>query len=1484
MTATCPNRESLRDYAVGRVADEVADSIADHLEGCPSCQAELATLDAAGDTLVERLQRPLAADPYEAESQCGQAMARAAAFAPFAAVAGRHEEDALDQESRHVERQNDLIAGRNAGLPIVLGEYELLEELGRGGMGRVFLARHTRLDRVVALKLLPKSRLGDPQAMARFEREMRAIGRLSHPRIVHAYDAREIDGQPALVMEFVDGFDLAELVRRVVPLRVLDACELARQAALALQCAHEHGLVHRDVKPSNLILSRAGEVKLLDLGLSRLCAETATGEELTGPELFMGTADYIAPEQARDSHAVDGRADIYSLGCTLYKLLTGRPPFSGPEYRGAFDKLTAHVSKPAPPVRNDAPEVPDELAAVLARMLAKRPEDRYATPGEVAAALEPFCVGADLKALAAEAAERSPSAATLDGVADSLETPPQIAPKLLLKPRRFRPWLWATAVGVVLLGSLAGLAAIVITIKKGDRETRLTVAEGSGVDIDSQGNATVRLPSAPSHEEARLGIIVEEVDAHREEAAFRLRQIGVALHLYHDQHKSFPPAVLHGPNGTPYSWRVAILPMLGRADLYDEYRRDQPWDSPHNVNVLHRIPDALAFPTAERGMVNTPAFALVGPGTAWDPASRQTGDAMGSMGMMGSSGDAAGMEMMMGSVPAASEPSPGGVRFMDITDGTSNTILAVAADRGVPWTKPEDIPYGPEKALPQFGFVSEPGFHALFADGAVTYLSKATDEATLRTLITRAGGEPIGKRETTDGVTTFPSARASTTSQGLTRPIANESPKSTGIEHLLGNWGLASVNAGKDSDLWSRFFPASMADRVQSSAIGSISFFRPDRLTIEFAPDPALTTLTAVCALSSSGDVKTIEIFAPEVGDKPVPPAATGIYRRRGDELRLRLVKSSPAKPVERPTTFEMTPDAEGVLLVFRRTRTAPLADPAAELQRMQGQWQVVAVKAGEAAELGARNDEFPGLQLSRIDRIDFDAETSPPLHLLDFDTGDSYWLNYGIDPMASPKTMDLLGHSSDFLGRAAGNRLALGIYRFEGERLQVCLARYLPELISEQRPRDFEIEPGSRNVLYTLERYEPSEDEQKLQGAWRVVSWREPPQSPRKFEQPLPKGLTARFNDGHFDIQSYEQEANGLTRPNTRISGLYRLDSTQSPKAIDIPQTSSPEDLFGIYQLDGDRLRIAYRKGGPRPTEFKSDTGSNVTILELEREKPGGPQPVTDPAMKVLEGQWEVVSAAKGTAAQPWPRLSPLEPFDSEWITSFEFSAAPGMAILRLPTDKISSKNPGVFAIQYSIRPDAAPAEIDLYRGSDAQQSPVALGIYQLNDDLLTINLIGQSTDASDRPKDFVLDRSSNEIMFTLRRAANTWNGDSAGPTEAACEDYTEAERLANLLGRDILLVVWAQWSEPDKRLMRETIAPLKRELSRRYVLAVVDYEKLKSRDDAGRLAADIKAVPSYFLISKDGEILAKETGLRDPDKFLEWLSTAAPPEKDRE
>lgn len=359
-----------------------------------------------------------------------------------------------------------------------LGEYQLLERLGAGGMGVVYKALHTELDRVVAVKVLPAGRLADEEAIARFKREIKAVGRLDHPNIVRAYDARRIGQTHFLVMEFVEGLDLAELVRRRGPLGVADACELVRQAAVGLQHAHEHGLVHRDIKPSNLMLSipssarrrefvgegpqpspltgqqdassgsstTAPVVKILDLGLARIHAGL-TSDAMTVTGQVMGTPDYMAPEQASDSHAVDIRADLYSLGCTLYKLLTGWAPFEGPNYRTVFDKLTAHVRQPITPPSLVRGDVPPRLETILGRLLAKDPAQRFQTPGELAEALAPLAAGSDLRALAAEA-ERL-------GVAPAPLPPPAMAARAKLAQRSWtRPKPQTVLIGAVILAAL----------------------------------------------------------------------------------------------------------------------------------------------------------------------------------------------------------------------------------------------------------------------------------------------------------------------------------------------------------------------------------------------------------------------------------------------------------------------------------------------------------------------------------------------------------------------------------------------------------------------------------------------------------------------------------------------------------------------------------------------------------------------------------------------------------------------------------------------------------------------------------------------------------------------------------------------------------------------------------------------------------------------------------------------------------------------
>ena len=280
-----------------------------------------------------------------------------------------------------------LLEGRHKGF--FLGKYKLLDHLGTGGMSSVYLAEHVLMQRRVAIKVLPKNRVEDTSYLARFHREAQAAASLDHRNIVRAYDVDSDGDIHYLVMEYVEGRDLQQIVAGDGPLEYVAAAEYIRQAAEGLSHAHQAGLIHRDVKPANLLVTPKNVVKLLDLGLARFTDEDKASLTVAYDENVLGTADYLAPEQALDSHGVDARADIYSLGCSFYFLLTGHPPFPG----GTLpQRLMMHQKEPPPDIRQDRPDAPQELIDICLKMIAKRPEDRFQSAAEVADALAQWLI------------------------------------------------------------------------------------------------------------------------------------------------------------------------------------------------------------------------------------------------------------------------------------------------------------------------------------------------------------------------------------------------------------------------------------------------------------------------------------------------------------------------------------------------------------------------------------------------------------------------------------------------------------------------------------------------------------------------------------------------------------------------------------------------------------------------------------------------------------------------------------------------------------------------------------------------------------------------------------------------------------------------------------------------------------------------------------------------------------------------------------
>ena len=424
----------------------------------------------------------------------------------------------LVTDGRLTEYQAAVVLQRRSD-PIVIDRYVILETIGRGGMGVVFKAVHKTMDRVVALKLLPPHAVNSAEKVERFQREARAAARLSHPNIVTVFDAAESNGIHFLAMEFVDGQDLSEVVRSNGPLSFHQAVSYIRDAALGMQHAHQLGIIHRDIKPANLLLASDGTVRVTDLGLAISCdSENSTDQSLTQNGVLLGTIAYLSPEQALESTATDERSDIYSLGATLYFLLTGQPPF---DERSAMKTLIAHREQPVTPISQHRHDVPAELDRVCQRMLAKNSDDRYQTMNEVAEALAviELPVEGEFVSIGRSVDRRGDTVPVATGKTTTTEGP------VLPQPDGSGRGRWSggnSAIGWFFGGAVFALLGIVITITNRDgSKTRIEVDDPKSVAIEvdgeqvkvfpdrTSGNAGAALPSwKPGHAEVPLPGIV----------------------------------------------------------------------------------------------------------------------------------------------------------------------------------------------------------------------------------------------------------------------------------------------------------------------------------------------------------------------------------------------------------------------------------------------------------------------------------------------------------------------------------------------------------------------------------------------------------------------------------------------------------------------------------------------------------------------------------------------------------------------------------------------------------------------------------------------------------------------------------------------------------------------------------------------------------------------------------------------------------------
>lgn len=367
----CPSPDLLHAYLLGTLPFSEARSWDEHFLCCPQCAAAANSWD---HSRKRERHSPSLLAKTDSESDL------------------RFQESIARFVIRHAPPANGARNGQhlnNSEIPLVpgtcLGNYRLLAQIGRGGMGIVYQAKQIESGNTVALKIILPSHLETLEAVRRFRREIEVVFRLHHPHIVEAFDAGLVDGIHFLVLEFVEGGNLCDRVRQHGPLPLHEAVQYTIQAAQGLQYAHELGIVHRDVKPHNLLIDNSNGLKITDMGLARATHAPELDQQLTNTGIVLGSAEFLSPEQALDSRDADSRSDIYALGCTLYYLLAARPVYSEAT---PLRTLLAHRDSPIPSLQKVQAGVPIELDRIFHKMLAKRPQDRVQSMAEVAIGLK----------------------------------------------------------------------------------------------------------------------------------------------------------------------------------------------------------------------------------------------------------------------------------------------------------------------------------------------------------------------------------------------------------------------------------------------------------------------------------------------------------------------------------------------------------------------------------------------------------------------------------------------------------------------------------------------------------------------------------------------------------------------------------------------------------------------------------------------------------------------------------------------------------------------------------------------------------------------------------------------------------------------------------------------------------------------------------------------------------------------------------------
>jgi len=1138
------------------------------------------------------------------------------------------------------------------------GTYEVVGVVGTGGMGVVLKAFDTALNRYVAIKILAPHLGSSGSARRRFSREAQASAAVVHDNVIEIYHVAEAAGLPYLVMPYVRGPSLQRRLDNEGPLAVVEILRVGMQAAAGLAAAHAQGLVHRDVKPANILLADGVvRVKLTDFGLAR----AADDASLTKTGFIAGTPQYMSPEQSR-GEPVDQRSDLFSLGSVLYAMCIGRPPFRAETSYGVLRRITDEEPRP---IREINPDIPDWLCHIVEKLMAKRPDDRFQSAAEVAKLLEE-CLAHVQQPTAVPLPTYSPlPPGEGQGVrvnCERAEGEKRESAADVHKPRPFAGWsrrkgVFAAAIALLFFGGLGLAFGILIHLKlKKDNKTTTTtieVPEESTTHVDAHGSVTLELPlsSAPAATYSKPGDRTDEKGTGTQEG----------------KTSRVPASSPTAPESQPRNVSaVAELKALGgpwdvvrvEKGKYGDESWAAIWAAICQISKSQRLEEldpAVSSRLTFRDSGNEPTLSM---------------QRLGPMPIRNWSGK----DLQYRIDPAA---APKAIDLFQ-TD-LSQTPQLVA--QGIYEIQGDQLKICLARHLPAVKGDQRPrSFSPQFDSGEILFVLQrhwpSEDEKAMEgvwdvsTLIQDGQAKPREKLEHWRWDIDSGKHQRFENGDVPTKPIlerenwgfedgfvmTNERLPNRQDSFLPGAVVLNTTAQLKEITIFARRFLVSLDDHKQlketAEQLRGIYKFDGGRLTIAYrtgGPRPREFK-------SPRGSGVTLVVLEAQ---KPLAPeherkAPDHLYDA-GQQSWWPLSPPWDLESVRRERKASRVP-ASSSPTPTRPPTTAATINPAAELKALGGQWKVVRVEEGKAADLSWTVFPYayrglpafkPGMKPAIGDLLSFRNKST--MEIVTFSDGTDATFSYKIDPSSSPKTIDLLQPSPESQAKhRPGDEfqeavVALGIYEIDGDRLSMCLTRYEPSIKGNQRPKTLAIDPNSGDTLFVLERHRLSDDEQAMQGNWSITTWIDngqpvPPSTMNSLRERHYSfwGKTAYpFIDAHIDSHRYSGDP-------------YVLAPAKQPKAITISRynafVSPPEkqEWLGIYRFEDGNLTIAYRQNGPRPEKFESTPGSGVTLLVLEKPKlAASPKPDAPSMARSPNGAAGIVVPAPATAAPEIERVT---------------------------------------------------------------------------------------------------------------------------------------------------------------------------------------------------------------------------------------------------